>query len=361
LRAAIPCGHELFEEPDGLRLAPAASERGHGEGPAQREHVGSAVDRGAGDLLGRGERRGTVGRALDPGEARDPEVGDPDGAEGVEEEVGGLDVPVHEPGTAVDGQRVQVGEAGAHLHAEVEHRGGRERRALQPGGERVAAHEVHRDVPPALVTAELEHRHEVRVVHQRAEVRLPDETLLVLRADPPRMQDLQRDGPAEPAGTVQDRLPDLAHPPASRGPPSWPPIAECSASSACARRGRSLHRHMTMHRPFDPVALDRGFQALANQTRRAVIEQLSRRGASVTELAESHGMAQPTFLQHIRVLEAAGLVSTRKEGRVRRCQLETERLAQLDAWITKYQQVWGSRLDRLAGLLEPEEEPPHEP
>jgi DNA-binding transcriptional ArsR family regulator len=116
-----------------------------------------------------------------------------------------------------------------------------------------------------------------------------------------------------------------------------------------------------MYRPFDPVALDRGFQALANQTRRAVIEQLSRRGASVTELAESHGMAQPTFLQHIRVLEAAGLVSTRKEGRVRRCQLETERLAQLDAWITKYQQVWGSRLDRLAGLLEPEEEPPHEP
>ena len=116
-----------------------------------------------------------------------------------------------------------------------------------------------------------------------------------------------------------------------------------------------------MSRSPDPVALDRGFQALANQTRRAVIEQLSHGNASVAELAESHGMAQPSFLQHIRVLEAAGLVSTRKEGRVRRCQLETERLAQLDAWITTYQQVWGSRLDRLAHLLEPEAEPPHEP
>ena len=116
-----------------------------------------------------------------------------------------------------------------------------------------------------------------------------------------------------------------------------------------------------MYQASDPVALDRGFQALANQTRRAVIEQLSRGNASVAELAETHGMAQPSFLQHIRVLEAAGLVSTRKEGRVRRCQLETERLAQLDAWITKYQQGWGSRLDRLGNLLEPQEEPRHEP
>ena len=109
---------------------------------------------------------------------------------------------------------------------------------------------------------------------------------------------------------------------------------------------------MTKYQSFDPVLLDRGFQALANRTRRGVIAQLCDGEASVAELSAAYDMAQPSFLQHVRVLESAGLVSTRKEGRVRRCRLEAARLAQLDAWITRYQQGWVARLDRLADLVD---------
>ena len=109
---------------------------------------------------------------------------------------------------------------------------------------------------------------------------------------------------------------------------------------------------MTKYNPPDPIALDRGFHALADATRRGVIAQLSLGEASVAELAAPYGMALPSFLQHVRVLESAGLVVTRKEGRVRRCRLETARLAELDAWITRYQKAWAARLDRLGDLLD---------
>lgn len=109
---------------------------------------------------------------------------------------------------------------------------------------------------------------------------------------------------------------------------------------------------MTKYQSSDPVALDRGFHALADATRRGVLAQLSLGEASVAELAAPYDMALPSFLQHVRVLESAGLVSTRKEGRVRRCRLETERLAELDAWITRYQQAWAARLHRLGDFLD---------
>tara|TARA_R110000796_G_scaffold71778_1_gene162759 strand:+ start:992 stop:1348 length:357 start_codon:yes stop_codon:yes gene_type:complete len=109
---------------------------------------------------------------------------------------------------------------------------------------------------------------------------------------------------------------------------------------------------MTKYHSPDPIALDRGFHALADATRRGVIAQLSLGEASVAELAAPYDMALPSFLQHVRVLESAGLVVTRKEGRVRRCRLETAQLAELDAWITRYQQAWAARLDRLGDFLE---------
>ena len=109
---------------------------------------------------------------------------------------------------------------------------------------------------------------------------------------------------------------------------------------------------MAKYYSSDPTALDRGFHALADATRRGVIAQLSLGEASVAELAAPYDMALPSFLQHVRVLESAGLVTTRKEGRVRRCLLETVRLAELDAWITRYQQAWAARLDRLGDFLE---------
>lgn len=108
---------------------------------------------------------------------------------------------------------------------------------------------------------------------------------------------------------------------------------------------------MTNHSPIDPHLLDRGFSALADATRRDIIARLSAGEASVTDLAAGYDMALPSFLQHVRVLEAAGLISTVKTGRVRTCRLETQRLADLDRWITRYHAAWQSRLDRLGDLL----------
>ena len=83
-------------------------------------------------------------------------------------------------------------------------------------------------------------------------------------------------------------------------------------------------------------SLDLGFHALADATRRAVIARLTAGEASVAELAAPFDMALPSFLQHVRVLETAGLITTVKKGRVRMCRLEAERLAALEGWISRY-------------------------
>ncbi|MFN4183828.1 MAG: ArsR/SmtB family transcription factor [Hyphomonas sp.] len=102
----------------------------------------------------------------------------------------------------------------------------------------------------------------------------------------------------------------------------------------------------------DIRALDRGFHALADATRRGVIARLAQGEASVADLAAPYDMALPSFLQHVRVLEDAGLISTVKTGRVRICRLEAQRLAALDQWIARYEAAWNARLDRLGQILE---------
>lgn len=102
----------------------------------------------------------------------------------------------------------------------------------------------------------------------------------------------------------------------------------------------------------DPQALDRGFQALADATRRGILARLVDGAASVAELAAPYDMALPSFLQHVRVLEAAGLISTVKTGRVRTCRLEAQRLAELNRWIAAHEASWRGRLDRLRDILE---------
>lgn len=96
---------------------------------------------------------------------------------------------------------------------------------------------------------------------------------------------------------------------------------------------------------------DLGFHALADPTRRAVIAGLINGEASVSDLAEPFEMALPTFLKHLKVLEAGGLISTRKTGRQRMCRLQPERLALLSGWITEYERGWQNRLGRLEALL----------
>jgi DNA-binding transcriptional ArsR family regulator len=100
------------------------------------------------------------------------------------------------------------------------------------------------------------------------------------------------------------------------------------------------------------IGLDRVFQALADPTRRAVVQRLSRGTAPVSELAEPFDMALPSFLQHLKVLEGCGLVSSRKAGRVRTYQLSPQPLQAAEGWIAEQRALWERRLDRLDRYLE---------
>ena len=97
--------------------------------------------------------------------------------------------------------------------------------------------------------------------------------------------------------------------------------------------------------------LDKTLAALADPTRRAVLERLSQGAASVTELAEPFGISLTGMKKHIRVLEDAGLVRTEKVGRTRRCELGPQRLDDLEAWMQTYRQMLEERYDRLDELL----------
>lgn len=100
------------------------------------------------------------------------------------------------------------------------------------------------------------------------------------------------------------------------------------------------------------ATLDRTFAALADPTRRAVIERLQRGPASVTELATQHPMALPSFLKHVAVLTSAGLVTSVKRGRVRECRLVPAALDDTARWIDDRRRVWQTRLDALDATLE---------
>jgi DNA-binding transcriptional ArsR family regulator len=98
-------------------------------------------------------------------------------------------------------------------------------------------------------------------------------------------------------------------------------------------------------------ALDRVFQALADETRRGVLERLARGPASVKELARPTAMSLPAVMQHLRVLEAAGLVRSSKAGRVRTYQIEPVALRTAEDWIAGQRTAWERRLDRLGDVL----------
>ncbi|GAA1558587.1 metalloregulator ArsR/SmtB family transcription factor [Dactylosporangium maewongense] len=97
--------------------------------------------------------------------------------------------------------------------------------------------------------------------------------------------------------------------------------------------------------------LDGVFVALADPTRRGVIQRLGRGPASVGELAGEFPMTLPSFIKHLRTLEASGLIRTAKSGRVRTCTLNRERLAVVDDWLAQQRGIWEARTDRLERLL----------
>ncbi|HLO97501.1 MAG TPA: metalloregulator ArsR/SmtB family transcription factor [Fimbriimonas sp.] len=103
--------------------------------------------------------------------------------------------------------------------------------------------------------------------------------------------------------------------------------------------------------PNETLICDLVFKALAHPARRAVIEQLSRGDASMTELAEPANMALPSFLQHLKVLEEAGLIESEKVGRTRTYQLNPERLIMTEHWMDKHHKLWVNRLNQLDHFL----------
>ena len=97
--------------------------------------------------------------------------------------------------------------------------------------------------------------------------------------------------------------------------------------------------------------LDRLFHALADPARRRMMERLSHGPAPVSELARPLPMSLPAAMQHLAVLEAAGLVRSEKIGRVRTCAIEAGALSQAEQWINARRIEWEARLDRLADYL----------
>lgn len=115
----------------------------------------------------------------------------------------------------------------------------------------------------------------------------------------------------------------------------------------------TILKHMLNQR----VALDRQFHALADPARRVMVERLSRGPASVSELARPLAMSLPAVVQHLHVLEASGLVRSRKVGRVRTCRIEPRALGTAEQWIAERRASWERRLDRLGAYLAEQDEP----
>lgn len=97
--------------------------------------------------------------------------------------------------------------------------------------------------------------------------------------------------------------------------------------------------------------LDRLFHALADPSRRGMVERLSRGPVSVGELARPLAISLPAVIQHLAVLEASGLVRSEKVGRVRTCRMEPAALAAVEDWLAGRRASWERRFDRLAGYL----------
>ncbi|MDB5537948.1 MAG: ArsR family transcriptional regulator [Devosia sp.] len=97
---------------------------------------------------------------------------------------------------------------------------------------------------------------------------------------------------------------------------------------------------------------DASFAALSDATRRGVLEQLGRSDASITDLAEKFHMTLTGMKKHVSVLEQAGLVTTEKIGRVRKCRLGQSRLEEEAGWIERYRQLWDARFDELDKIVE---------
>ena len=102
-------------------------------------------------------------------------------------------------------------------------------------------------------------------------------------------------------------------------------------------------------------SLDVLFSALADPARRHIVDQLSTGPASVSDLAKPLDMTLPAVVQHLKILESSGLVRSEKRGRVRICELDVQRLEEVEVWIRNRRTFWQSALTRLGDVLMEEE------
>lgn len=109
---------------------------------------------------------------------------------------------------------------------------------------------------------------------------------------------------------------------------------------------------MLKHYEPETPPIDLLFGALADPTRRRMIDRLSQSPASVSELAEPFDMSLPAIVQHLHVLEHSGLVCSEKVGRVRTCSIQTEAMRTAEQWISQRRAFWEKSLDRLGGYLD---------
>lgn len=98
--------------------------------------------------------------------------------------------------------------------------------------------------------------------------------------------------------------------------------------------------------------LDATFQALADPTRRGMLASLALGAKSIGELGEPFDMSFAGAAKHVKVLESAGLIDRRRQGRKQICTLRAEPLAEADAWLRQWEKFWNVRLDRLQALIE---------
>ncbi len=110
----------------------------------------------------------------------------------------------------------------------------------------------------------------------------------------------------------------------------------------------AILNHVVQYQP----QLDRTFAALADPTRRGILERLGQGDATITELAEPFGISLTGLKKHVRVLEDVELVTTEKVGRARQCSLGPRRLEDAGRWIETYRRMLDARLDRLGELVE---------
>lgn len=108
-------------------------------------------------------------------------------------------------------------------------------------------------------------------------------------------------------------------------------------------------------------AVDGVFRALADATRRALVERLSQGPASVTDLARPHDISLAAVVQHLQVLERSGVIRTAKVGRVRTCRIEPGGLSVAERWLAERRSLWERRLDRLGEILSEEAPRPRPP